>query len=83
MPDAPNKPYDMHDAIDGIVDYGDFLEIAPLYAQNVICGFGRINGRSIGIVANQPNVLAGVSTRVRRRRPLDSFGFATRSTFRS
>ncbi len=50
----------MHDAIDGIVDYGDFLEIAPLYAPNVICGFGRINGRSIGIVANQPNVLAGV-----------------------
>jgi acetyl-CoA carboxylase carboxyltransferase component len=60
VPDAPNKPYDMHDAIDGIVDYGDFLEIAPLYAPNVICGFGRVGGRSIGIVANQPNVLAGV-----------------------
>ena len=42
------------------VDYGDFLEIAPLYAQNVICGFGRIEGGSVGIVANQPNVLAGV-----------------------
>ena len=60
VPDAPNKPYDMREAIDGIVDYGDFLEIQPLYAQNVICGFGRVNGRSIGIVANQPNVLAGV-----------------------
>ncbi len=60
VPDAPNKPYDMREVIDGIVDYGDFLEIAPLYAQNIICGFGRVNGRSIGIVGNQPSVLAGV-----------------------
>jgi propionyl-CoA carboxylase beta chain len=60
VPDAPNKPYDMHDVIGGVVDYGDFLEIAPLYAQNIICGFGRVNGRSVGIVGNQPNVLAGV-----------------------
>jgi propionyl-CoA carboxylase beta chain len=60
VPDSPNKPYDMHDVIDGIVDYGDFLEIAPLYAQNILCGFGRVNGRSVGVVANQPNVLAGV-----------------------
>jgi propionyl-CoA carboxylase beta chain len=60
VPDAPNKPYDMREAIDAIVDYGDFLEIQPLYAQNIICGFGRVNGRAIGIVANQPNVLAGV-----------------------
>lgn len=60
VPDSPNKPYDMHDVIDGIVDYGDFLEIQPLYAQNVICGFGRINGRAVGIVGNQPSVLAGV-----------------------
>ncbi len=60
MPDSPNKPYDMHEVIEGIVDYGDFLEIQPLYAQNIICGFGRVNGESVGIVANQPNVLAGV-----------------------
>jgi propionyl-CoA carboxylase beta chain len=60
VPDSPNKPYDMHMVIDGIVDYGDFLEIQPLYAQNIICGFGRVNGRAIGIVANQPSVLAGV-----------------------
>jgi propionyl-CoA carboxylase beta chain len=60
VPDSPNKPYDMHAVIDGIVDYGDFLEIQPLYAQNIICGFGRVNGRAIGIVANQPSVLAGV-----------------------
>jgi propionyl-CoA carboxylase beta chain len=60
VPDSPNKPYDMHDVIDGVVDYGDFLEIAPLYAQNIICGFGRVDGRTIGVVGNQPNVLAGV-----------------------
>jgi acetyl-CoA carboxylase carboxyltransferase component len=60
VPDSPNKPYDMREVIEGVVDYGDFLEIAPLYAPNIICGFGRVNGRSIGIVANQPNVLAGV-----------------------
>jgi len=60
VPDSPNKPYDMHDVISSVLDYGDFFEIQPLYAQNMICGFGRINGRSVGIVANQPNVLAGV-----------------------
>ena len=60
VPDSPNKPYDMREAIDAIVDYGDFLEIQPLYAQNIICGFGRVNGRALGVVANQPNVLAGV-----------------------
>ncbi|MFY9885978.1 MAG: carboxyl transferase domain-containing protein, partial [Candidatus Cybelea sp.] len=60
VPDAPSKPYDMHEVIEGVVDYGDFLEIAPLYAQNIICGFGRVDGRTVGIVGNQPNVLAGV-----------------------
>jgi acetyl-CoA carboxylase carboxyltransferase component len=60
VPDSPNKPYDMHEVIENIVDYGDFLEIAPLYAQNIICGFGRVNGQTVGIVGNQPNVLAGV-----------------------
>jgi propionyl-CoA carboxylase beta chain len=60
VPDSPNKPYDMREVIEGIVDYGDFLEIQPLYAQNIMCGFGRVNGETIGIVANQPNVLAGV-----------------------
>jgi acetyl-CoA carboxylase carboxyltransferase component len=60
VPDAPNKPYDMHDVIEGVVDYTDFLEIQPLYAQNIICGFGRINGQTVGIVGNQPSVLAGV-----------------------
>jgi propionyl-CoA carboxylase beta chain len=60
VPDSPTKPYDMREVIDGIVDYGDFLEIQALFAQNIICGFGRINGRAVGIVGNQPNVLAGV-----------------------
>jgi propionyl-CoA/long-chain acyl-CoA carboxylase carboxyl transferase subunit len=60
VPDSPNKPYDMHEVVEGVVDYGDFLEIAPLYAQNIICGFGRIDGATVGIVGNQPNVLAGV-----------------------
>jgi propionyl-CoA carboxylase beta chain len=60
VPDSPNKPYDMHEVIEGVVDYGDFLEIAPLYAQNILCGFGRIDGETVGIVGNQPNVLAGV-----------------------
>ncbi len=60
IPDAPNKPYDMRAVVEGVVDYGDFFEIQPLYAQNIICGFGRIDGRAVGITANQPNVLAGV-----------------------
>ena len=60
VPDSPNKPYDMHDVIGPVLDDGDFFEIQPLFAQNIITGFGRVNGQSVGIVANQPNVLAGV-----------------------
>ena len=60
VPDSPNKPYDMHHVIEGILDYGDFFEIQPLYAQNILCGFGRVAGQSVGVVANQPSVLAGV-----------------------
>jgi propionyl-CoA/long-chain acyl-CoA carboxylase carboxyl transferase subunit len=60
VPDSPNKPYDMHEIVEAVVDNGDFFEIHSLFAQNIICGFGRIGGRSIGVVANQPNVLAGV-----------------------
>jgi propionyl-CoA carboxylase beta chain len=60
IPDSPGKPYDMHEVVQAVVDDADFFEIQPLYAQNVICGFGRIGGRSVGIVANQPAVLAGV-----------------------
>ncbi len=60
VPDNPNKPYDMHDVIRRIIDDGEFFEIQPDYANNIICGFSHIGGFSAGIVANQPAVLAGV-----------------------
>ncbi len=60
IPDSPNKPYDIKAAIAAVVDDGDFLEVNELYAQNIVVGFGRVGGRSVGIVANQPKVLAGV-----------------------
>jgi propionyl-CoA carboxylase beta chain len=59
IPDNPNKPYDMMELITKLVDEGDFFEIQPEYAGNIIVGFGRIEGSTIGIVANQPMVLAG------------------------
>lgn len=60
IPENPNKPYDMYDVIKAVVDSNRFLEVQPDYAGNVIIGFARFNGRSAGIVANQPQVLAGV-----------------------
>ncbi len=60
IPDSPNKPYNMYDIIHNIVDYGKFLEVHKDYATNIITGFARFNGTSVGIVANQPRVLAGV-----------------------
>jgi propionyl-CoA carboxylase beta chain len=60
VPDNPNKPYDMKELINKIIDPDSFFEVHKEYAENIICGFGRLNGRSIGIVANQPLVLAGV-----------------------
>jgi propionyl-CoA carboxylase beta chain len=60
IPDSANKPYDMHELIAKTVDEGDFFELQPNYAGNIIIGFGRIEGRTVGIVANQPMVLAGV-----------------------
>ena len=59
VPDDPQKPYDMHGVIDRIVDDGRFLEIQPAWAANIIIGFGRLGGRSVGIVAQQPSILAG------------------------
>ncbi len=59
VPENPNKPYDMKEIIKAIVDNGDFLEVQPYYAQNIITAYARINGASIGIIANQPKVLAG------------------------
>jgi propionyl-CoA carboxylase beta chain len=60
IPASANQPYDMHEVIRKTLDEGDFFEIQPAYAANVICGFGRVEGRTVGIVANQPMVLAGV-----------------------
>jgi acetyl-CoA carboxylase carboxyltransferase component len=60
IPDNPNKPYDIKDAIHMIVDNGDFYEIHEHFAQNIVVGFARLGGYSVGIVANQPMVLAGV-----------------------
>jgi propionyl-CoA carboxylase beta chain len=59
VPDDPHKPYDMHEVVTRIVDTGSFLEIQPNWAANIIIGFARLAGRSIGIVAQQPAVLAG------------------------
>ena len=60
IPDNPNKAYDMYDVIGAIVDNGEFLEIQRDFAKNIIIGFARFNGQSVGIVANQPRFLAGV-----------------------
>ena len=59
IPDSPNQPYDMTDVIRRILDDDEFLEVQPLFAGNIICGFGRIEGRAVGVVANQPKVFAG------------------------
>ena len=59
IPDDPSRPYDMHDVIGRVVDEGRLLEIQPGWAQNIIVGFARLGGRSVGIVAQQPAVLAG------------------------
>ncbi len=60
IPDAPNKPYDCRDVIRSIFDSGDFFEIQGLYAQNIVTCFARLGGRSVGVIANQPKILAGV-----------------------
>jgi len=60
IPASANQPYDMHELVRKVVDEGEFFEIQPAHAANIICGFGRIEGRTVGIVANQPTVLAGV-----------------------
>ncbi|WP_030795095.1 acyl-CoA carboxylase subunit beta [Streptomyces sp. NRRL S-920] len=59
IPDSPNQPYDMRRVIRTVLDSGELLEVQPLFAQNVVCGLGRVNGQSVGVVANQPIVQAG------------------------
>ena len=59
VPTDPNKPYEMRDIIKYIVDNGNFFESHEHFARNILTGFARLNGQSIGIIANQPKVLAG------------------------
>ncbi len=60
LPPAPNQPYDMKKVVQEVVDDGDFFEYFPHWAKSIICGFARVNGQAVGIVGNQPMVLAGV-----------------------
>jgi len=59
VPENPNHPYDMHELVRKVLDEGDFFELQPDHAANIITGFGRVEGRTVGVVANQPMVLAG------------------------
>ncbi|MCW2840748.1 MAG: methylmalonyl-CoA carboxyltransferase [Aeromicrobium sp.] len=59
IPDSANQPYDIKTVIETVLDDGDFLEVMPLFAQNIVIGYGRVEGRSVGVVANQPMQLAG------------------------
>ncbi len=59
IPDSPNQPYDMTNAITAVLDDGEFLQVQELFAPNIVIGFGRIDGRSVGVVGNQPTHLAG------------------------
>ncbi|SEV95649.1 propionyl-CoA carboxylase carboxyltransferase subunit [Natrinema salifodinae] len=62
VPPSPQKPYDMVDVVDSVVDQGSFFEVAENFAKELVVGFGRLDGRSVGIVANQPRVNAGTLT---------------------
>ena len=59
IPDSANQPYDMHTVIEHVLDDGEFLELHPMFAPNIVCGFGRVDGRSVGVVGNQPLQFAG------------------------
>jgi propionyl-CoA carboxylase beta chain len=59
IPDSANTPYDMHSVIEHVLDDGEFLEVQPLWAPNILVGFGRVEGRPVGVVANQPTQFAG------------------------
>jgi propionyl-CoA carboxylase beta chain len=59
IPDSANTPYDMHTVLEHVLDDGEFLEVQPLFAPNILIGFGRVEGRPVGVVANQPTQFAG------------------------
>ena len=82
VPDNPNKPYDMLELINKVVDNSDFFEIQAEFAKNMIVGFGRVEGRTVGFVANQPLVLAGcLRYRCKQKRPQDLLDFVTVSIY--
>ena len=83
VPDNPNKPYDMREVVHHVVDDGEFFEVQELFARNIICGFGRLDGLAVGIVGNQPAQMAGVLDIESSRRLRGSSAPATRSTSRS
>jgi acetyl-CoA carboxylase carboxyltransferase component len=60
LPASPNMPYDMHKVISAVVDDGEFYEYFPYWAKSIVCGFARVDGRPVGVVGNQPMILAGV-----------------------
>jgi acetyl-CoA carboxylase carboxyltransferase component len=60
LPASPNLPYDMHQVVQAVLDDGEFMEYFPHWARSILCGFGRVDGRTVGVVGNQPMVLAGV-----------------------
>ncbi len=60
VPDSPNKPYDMRDVVRLVVDDGEFFEVQEHFAQNIICGYARLDGYTVGVVGNQPKAMAGV-----------------------
>jgi propionyl-CoA carboxylase beta chain len=60
VPDNPNKPYDIRQVVQRVVDDGDFLEVHERYAENLVCGFARLGGHAVGVIGNQPHSLAGV-----------------------
>ena len=82
VPPEPNRPYDIREIIYHIVDDEDFMEVQPAYAPNVVVGFARMEGRTVGLVGNQPAFLAGVLDITPRRKHRASCGFATVSTSR-
>src|SRR5699024_9044019 len=59
VPDSPNQPYDMQSAITNVLDDEEFLEVQPLFATNIVVGFGRVEGHPVGVVGNQPMQFAG------------------------
>ena len=83
VPADPKQPYDVRDVIRCIVDDSDFLEIQELWAANIVIGFGRMAGETVGFVANQPMVLAGVLDCDSADKPLVSSVSATHSIFLS